>query len=388
MLRDPDRAVLVRKALQDRLLETLRYLEEEIAPRRAGGLGEAQAAGYVAGRLQRAEQQAAVTSFRTGRGPVVATALIVLLMALVSGGAAALPLRAGSIGTLWILLVLLAMLAVLLWEEIEGVGLIGQAIGVRSSQSVAGVRAAVNSKRQARLRVVLAAPLDNVPQPPPRRIFLLTLMVPGVDLIALVTLIVTPQPALRLVLGLGTAILGGIAVILLAWRRLQGSQPEIPGAGELAVLIAIAEELSELQQVELWTIALGAVSAGDAGIRHLFERYPFGVETCFINLHHMTAGQPVFVTREGLLHERRSDRRLLAVASEADAVDVSINAEPRRLRRRTLAASLLQRGYRTITITSHPDTHGFVRPDPRTLERCVKLIVGMIRELDQEESTA
>ena len=140
--------------------------------------------------------------------------------------------------------------------------------------------------------------------------------------------------------------------------------------------------------MELWTIAFGAVSAGDAGIRHLFERYPFGVETCFINLHHMTAGQPVFVTREGLLHERRSDRRLLAVASAADAVDVSINAEPRRLRRRTLAASLLQRGYRTITITSYPDTQGFVRPEPPTLERCVKLIVGMIRELDQEETTA
>jgi hypothetical protein len=146
--------------------------------------------------------------------------------------------------------------------------------------------------------------------------------------------------------------------------------------------------LSELRQVELWTVAFGAVSAGNATIHHIFERYPFGVETCFINLHHMTAGQPVFVTREGLLHERRSDRRLLAVASAADAVDVSINAEPRRVRRRTLAAPLLQRGYRTITITSHPDTSGFVRPDPLTLERCVKLVVGMIRELDQEETTA
>jgi hypothetical protein len=280
------------------------------------------------------------------------------------------------------------MLPVLLWQEIEGVGLIGQAIGGRSSQSVVGVRAAVNSQHHTRLRVVLAAPLDSAPQSPSRRVFLLTLTALGVDLIALAALIVTPQLALRLVLGVGTAILGGIAVILLAWRRIQGPQPTLVGAGELAVLIAIAEELSELQQVELWTIALGAVSAGDAGIRHLFERYPFGVETCFINLHHMTTGQPVFVTREGLLHERRSDRRLLAVASEADAVDVSINAEPRRLRRRTLAAALLQRGRRTITITSHPETHGFVRPDPRTLERCVKLIVGMIRELDQEETAA
>jgi hypothetical protein len=118
---------------------------------------------------------------------------------------------------------------------------------------------------------------------------------------------------------------------------------------------------------------------------HLLERYPFEADTCFINLHHMTAGQPVYVTREGLLRERRSDRRLLALASQADAVDVTINAEPRRLRLHTQAAVLLRQGRCAITISSQPETHGFVRPDPGTLERCVKLVVGMIREMDQEE---
>ena len=120
-------------------------------------------------------------------------------------------------------------------------------------------------------------------------------------------------------------------------------------------------------------------------MRHLLDRYPFGQDACFVNLHHMTAGQPVFVTREGLLRDLRSDRRLLALASNADAADVTINAEPRQLRTRTLAALPLRRGYRTITITSHPETRGLASPDPRTLERCVKLVVGMIRELDQEE---
>ena len=100
----------------------------------------------------------------------------------------------------------------------------------------------------------------------------------------------------------------------------------------------------------------------------------------------MTTGQPVFVTREGLLRELRSDRRLLALASEADAADVTINAEPRQLRARTLAALPLRRGYAGISISSHPDMRGVTNPDPGTLERCVRLIVGMIRQLDREET--
>ena len=121
-------------------------------------------------------------------------------------------------------------------------------------------------------------------------------------------------------------------------------------------------------------------------MQRLLERYPFGADTCFVNLHQMSAGQPVFVTREGLLRELRSDRRLLALAGRADADDVTINAEPRQLRERTLAAVPLRRGYQAITISSHPETASFTAPDPHTLERCVRLIVGMIRGLDQEET--
>src|SRR3712207_6024797 len=79
MPRDPDRAVLVRRALQDRLLETLRYLGEEIEPRHVGTLGEAQAAGYVFGRLNRAEQQATVIPLTTGFGHSAALAVVIAL---------------------------------------------------------------------------------------------------------------------------------------------------------------------------------------------------------------------------------------------------------------------------------------------------------------------
>ncbi len=98
----------------------------------------------------------------------------------------------------------------------------------------------------------------------------------------------------------------------------------------------------------------------------------------------MTTGQPVFVTREGVLRERRSDRRLLALASAADAADVTIDAQPRRLRTRTLVALPLERGYSGISISSHSGFGAVATPEPGTLERCVRLIVGMIRQLDSE----
>jgi hypothetical protein len=172
---------------------------------------------------------------------------------------------------------------------------------------------------------------------------------------------------------------------LLASQLFKAPRTALLGAGELATLIAVPEELGELQQVELWSVALGAGSAGDDGIRHLLTHYPFGAETCFVNLHQLVSGQPVFVTREGIFHERRAGRRLLALASGADVADTSINAEPRQLRQRTLATALFRRGYQAITITSHTDAHGLHSPDPGTLARCVKLLAGMIRELDREE---
>ncbi len=384
MPRDPDRAVLVRRALQDRLLETLRYLAEEIDLRRVGGLGEAQAAGYVAGRLNRAEQQATVASFRTGAGRGAAIGLLLALVA--SGGTIAALFRHPA--TTAVALALAPVAILLLWSEIEGRGLLGQALLGCSSQSVVGVRAAVGNRPYAPVRVVLTAPLDSAPRAPGRSTILVILVLFALQVVLVLALLLTEIAALQWLLLLHAAISFTLSAVVLWGASDRGPQPAVLGAGELAVLIAVAEELGELQQVELWTVALGAASVGDAGMRHLLDRYPFAAETCFINLHHMTSGQPVFVTREGLLREHRSNRRLLALASEADAADVSINAEPRRLRRRTLAALPLRAGFRTITITTHADVVGLASPGPATLERCVKLIVGMVRELDDEPGGA
>ncbi|MBV9790241.1 MAG: hypothetical protein JOZ51_18775, partial [Chloroflexi bacterium] len=96
---------MTRRSLHDRIVEMLSYLSDEIDSRRVGGLGEAQAAGYVAGRLRRAEYTAAVQSFRASTGAQVA--FVVLTTLGVIGGA----LAALQIGTLW--LVVAGLLVVL-----------------------------------------------------------------------------------------------------------------------------------------------------------------------------------------------------------------------------------------------------------------------------------
>jgi hypothetical protein len=165
------------------------------------------------------------------------------------------------------------------------------------------------------------------------------------------------------------------------WRS--GPFPAIYGAGELATLLMVAEELESLQAVEVWILALGGSTVGSENIRTLLAHYPFTpAETCVINLHNVVGGQPVFVTREGLLRERRSDRMLLAAAADADAADIAIDAEPRRLRERTLAHALLQQGFRTLSISSHAHRARYTSPDPETIERCVRLVLGLVRSLD------
>jgi hypothetical protein len=191
----------------------------------------------------------------------------------------------------------------------------------------------------------------------------------------------------RILVGGCALVVALIGLAVLRRLLLPGLLPAIHGAGELTTLLMVAEELAPLQTIEVWMVALGGGSVGHESIHALIERYPFSPnDTCIINLHNITAGQPVFVTREGVLRDRRSDRVLLALASDTDASDISIDAEPRRLRQHTLAQAFHRLSYRAISISSHSDTSVFASIDAGTVERCVRLVVGMLRGLDAAEA--
>jgi hypothetical protein len=369
----------VLRALPDRILETLRYFSDEIELRQAGGLGEAQAAGYVAGRLRRADYAAAVQSFRTGAGERLPLALLMLFAA--GCGALVVADRQPIVIVAALLGVVLALLLML--AEIEGPEPLRRLLRGKTSQSVVAGRAA--AAKNAHTRVVILAPLDGPPQPSLGRqgvlLLLGALIAEGVGIIGVLA---GGGSAWRVVVGLCSALIALAGVWLIGRRLLPMPLPAVHGAGELTTLLMLAEELDRLQTIEVWIVALGGSTVGHESIRALIERYPFAPgDTYVINLHHISAGQPVFVTREGVLRERRSDRVLFALASDADAADMAIDAAPRRLRQRTLAQSLMVRGFRTITISSHSPSSPYTSPDAQTIERCVRLVVGMIRRMDE-----
>ncbi len=374
------------RPLHARIVETLRYFSDEIDSRRAGGLGEAQAAGYIAGRLRRADYAAAVQSFTAGVSEKLPLALCTLLGA--AGGSIAILARNTRLGPFWggLALLLLAAALGLLLAEVDvlpiGTTTLRRLVKGKTSQSVIAGRAAKGKK--TKWRVLVVAPLDGPLRSVLHRQGLLVLFgVLVLETVAVVALLFTAAPwlhGLAAVCAVGVGLLG-VWIVLRLWDRTP--LPAIYGAGELTTLMMVAEELEALHAVEVWIVALGGSTIGTENIRALFAQYPFSAaDTCIINLHAINGGQPVFVTREGLLRERRSDRMLLAAAADADAADIMIDAEPRRIRERTLAQALAHRRLRTITISSHSDVSPFATPEPATIERCVRLVVGMIRGLD------
>lgn len=379
----PPASSLTRRSLRDRIVEVLSYLSDEIDSRRVGGLGEAQAAGYVAGRLRRAEYAAAVQSFRASTGAQVA--FVVLAALGVTGGA----LAVFQIEPLWLVVagLLVVLPLILLLAEIEGPAPFRRMLKGSLSQSVVAARAA--GARNAHWRLIVLAPLDGSPRPVLSRGWLLILLIALLlEAVGVGGVFVAATPGWRIFVGICTLVVALIGMTVLRRLLFPGLLPAIHGAGELTTLLMVAEELDPLQTIEVWMVALGGGSVGHESIDALTERYPFSPnDTCIINLHNITAGQPVFVTREGVLRDRRSDRMLLALASDTDAVDISIDAEPRRLREHTLAQSFHRLGYRAISISSHSDTSAFADIDAATIERCVQLVVGMIRGLDAAEST-
>ncbi|HEX5691019.1 MAG TPA: hypothetical protein VFX76_13490, partial [Roseiflexaceae bacterium] len=277
----------------------------------------------------------------------------------------------------------------------------------RHSQNVVATRAAESVPRR---RVVLLAPLDTPPvmskwvrlladdmRPQLGRLVAYSLML----LFALLALSAAVPLEVRRALWFGqfapAAYLVALAGVELWLLRAPSTPGAVNHAGALAVLLSSAEELPALDQTELWAVALGATSSG-AGLNDFLRRYPFDRDmTLFIGIESIGAGNLCYVTREGLLRERPADPQLLQLAAAIDAADPLINAEPRAYRgEHTSAARLLHKGQRAMTIAcletdgeaplrgSLADTPAAI--DAQMLERAMRLVVGLVRQIDGSAS--
>ncbi|MFL5801017.1 MAG: hypothetical protein ACJ8CR_04670 [Roseiflexaceae bacterium] len=372
-------------------LDAVGRIANAIGPRGPTSLGEAQAAAYIDGRLRLAGLRVSADPFRAPRsagagGPLLALPALVSVV-LYYG----LPLP-----SLFLALWGLAVAVVLLRRP--GMALLAQR---RPSQNVIATRAASGKPRR---RVVLLAPLDS----PPVMGRLARLLaddlrsqigcVAAYGLLALFAVLAWFGPLevrrawwyAQFVPTVYLCVLGGLGLWLL---RAPATPGAVSHAGALAVLLASAEELTSLEQTELWAVALGA-SASGAGLADFLRRYPFDREmTLFVGVEGVGAGNLCYVTREGVLRERPADPLLLQLAAAADTADSLINAEPRPYRRELTAAARLRRtGRHALTIAclgadgetpyrgSREDTPAAI--DPQTLDRAMRLIVGLVRQID------
>lgn len=382
------------RRLRDEPVDTATQIVEQFGERGPTSLGEAQVAAYFDGRLRRAGMKVSADGFlATAWNGWDCTALAA-----------------------WVL----GCGIVYRWQPLVGIVLAVVAVAFvlyewlgakpplfakrRPSQNVIGTRALAQRPRR---RVVLVAPLDAPASAPPflqtvftgERTQLGRLVACGLVVLFGVVGIVVSDPTARIACWLGQLI--PLAYLVVAagvdwWlRSAQASPGAIHHAGALATLLACAEELTAAQHTELWAVALGASQSGE-GLADLLRRYPFEPSnTSFIVLEGLGVGSLAFVTRAGLLRQIVSDEQLLAAATTADAGDPLINATPQPiLYGPTVLERLRRNGWQAIGISSldaegKPPLRGSAADTPDklkadVLDRAVRLVLGIVRQLDKE----
>lgn len=374
------------RSLRDDALDVVRHLVTVIGPRGATSLAEAQAAAYVDGRLRRAGMRVTADTFRAPTSLGLTFAIVSLLGIL------------AALLTHWLpfpsLLLALWGLALVIRDGLVPLPVLA---AQRDSQNIVGTRAC---EKPPCCRVVLLAPLDSLPNTSrlgqfasPHRLAIIG-RISAFSLLALLALLHLLNA--RDIWWYGQALPAAYLLItMLPLRTNIGVSPG--GAGALAVLLSSAERLNTLRSVELWTVALGATATGNNGLRNLLERYPFPRdETLFIALEAIDHGYLTYASREGVLKQSPADSLLTQLAATVDADDPLIDAEPRPYRNApSIVAPLHTRGYRALTLRTHTHTPGITTSDnvldsfdPRMLERATRLLVGIVKQLDNIPQTA
>lgn len=380
------------RRLRDEPVDTATQIVEQFGGRGPTSLGEAQAAAYFDGRLRRAGMKVSADAFLapTWNGWDGTVLALWVLAAIVL-------YRWQPLLALVLQLVAAAFVA-FLWLR-QGVPLL---VEKQPSQNVIGTRALAQRPSK---RIVVLAPLD-APTQIPRLLQAIFLGQP---------IMLGRSVACLLVVGLGLAgmFVGSLDGRYICWllqfvpaayllvaaftdwwlRRAPCSPGAIHHAGALAALLACAEELTAARGIELWAVAIGASESG-AGLTDLLRRYPFEVaSTRFIVLESLGAGSLAYITRSGVLRSITSDPTLLTHAAAVDADDPLINAAPQPLRHTpSLLERLRRKSWHAIGVSSL-DAEGMPpfrasaadtpdRLDADVLDRAVRLVLGIVRRLD------
>jgi hypothetical protein len=361
---------------RDEALTIISHLAE-IGPRRAGSPQEATAAAFINGRLRRSGMGVTTHSLPVTprrRRLYAVTAACGLFAAL---SAIILPTPALS-------LALVAIVALLVDSATGPLVSFGPHY---ASQTIVGTQAIAGgaglAARVPRWRVVLLAPLDT----PSAIGGLASLAGPGhsaamARLVAL-GLVALAALAEQLSTQRGWVLLAVPAAVLLAVQlaaALRGPEPAAldGGVGALAALALAAQQLHELEHVEVWAAAIGAAAMDAGGVEGLLRIYPFERErTLIIALERIDCGR---------LHYSlgRGDAGLRALVAEAAAAaGGDVGEGPRTAG--ALSEPLARRGMRVISLASgtEPGAGGGRQADPRIGEVATRLVVALVERLER-----
>lgn len=381
------------RRLRDEPIDTVSYVVETMGPRRATSLQEAQAAAHFDGRLRRAGLHVSADLFRTALLPGWDGALLAMLAGFGVLLSLAWPALALSV---FVALGCLAFAPLLR----GGAPLLSRE---RESQNIVGIHPAGTA--QPRWRVVLLAPLDSPPQVGQRVHAWATQPGTLIGRVAAAVLLIALALAVLFdgrrvwwyAQWLPFVYLLVVAAIEAHVQRAPTSPGAINHAGPLGVALASAEELTALERVELWVVGVGAATRAHSGIADLLRRYPFDQRTTlFVGLEGIGSGALCYFTREGLLRNHAADALLVRAAADTDAADPLIDVEPRVYHGQTCIAHALHQAKRqALTIacldaTGHLPLHGSaddvpIAAEAETLERAVRFVAGIIRQVDALE---
>ncbi len=383
-------------------MDHIKVLCAEIGPRGPTTEAEARAAAYAAAKLEEAgARDVSVEPFRNV--PSLWWAMeISLALALVS---TAIYYFHGACSPIWAVLPCILSLYTVVAELSFWKISLSNVLPKKVSQNVSG---RVGPRGPARKKLVLIGHLDTNRTPIlfHRRIvgFLPLLMTMALACIVIKALLFAFGPMVispRSVLLVALLLDAPIILILLAELHGDLFSPFTEGANDnasgAAVVLSLAERFARapLDQTEVWALCTGCEEAGLGGIRAFLDEHGAELrDAWFVDLECVGAGDPSYITQEGMLKKYHSNPGLVRAAAEAaEAIgDDKIVGMPLKSGY-TETAIVLKRGFSGITIMAMPEGANDVphwhqasdridNIEPRTVDRVFEYVAALARELD------
>ncbi len=271
----------------------------------------------------------------------------------------------------------------------------------RDTQNIVAVRASATADQPPltppRWRVVLLAPLDTPPSQHWLRRYVGQQPFAQTTRIAaflLLVLLVLLQPLLTSDMASDMLLIAQLVPVGWLWLSVATLPPQpVPArhtaqSGALAAMLATTERIADLQDVELWAVALGATTTTTHAIEDLLTRYPFEPDsTLFIHIAGIHQPPLTVAQHEGLRGQYRADP-LLHDHLHTTARQLGVTLHDGTWRQaHTSSSYLLAHGYRVATVLSHipPAVTTAITND--TLEATVTLLAGVVQRLDQMPAT-